>query len=245
MSKLKVRDASKSFPSGHASLSVYFFTFTAVSYTTYLVLLLYSLIIKCLYVPISKFCEYKKYRVFMDILHSTKNIRSIISWLIKYKLKSNIINQVQYSSPKLALLRKLTYRWYLSLKVSGNLILLWLFQWYLQQRMASLSALIVAWLQTLLLTWALFCSVTRITDHRHHWWDVLAGSILGAALGIYTVSVFSSSYAIWYQRWVPQWSSIARLTFSFNPYLCLSSLVSMIHPTNVKKISSLWLGLVL
>lgn len=68
-----------------------------------------------------------------------------------------------------------------------------MFQWYLQQRMASLSALIVAWLQTLVLTWALVCSVTRITDHRHHWWDVLAGSILGVALGIYTVSIILPS----------------------------------------------------
>ncbi|XP_066142559.1 putative phosphatidate phosphatase [Euwallacea fornicatus] len=28
-------------------------------------------------------------------------------------------------------------------------------------------------------TFGLICSLTRITDRRHHWWDVLAGTIIG------------------------------------------------------------------
>lgn len=31
-------------------------------------------------------------------------------------------------------------------------------------------------------------SFSRITDHRHHWWDVLCGSILGAAIALYFVN---------------------------------------------------------
>jgi phosphatidate phosphatase len=36
--------------------------------------------------------------------------------------------------------------------------------------------------------WAMVCSFTRITDHRHHWWDVLAGFMLGAIMAIFIVS---------------------------------------------------------
>jgi len=97
VSNIRLRDASKSFPSGHASLSVYFFTFSA---------------------------------------------------------------------------------------------------WYLQQRLVGVSSLVVAWLQVMFLTWALVCSVTRITDHRHHWWDVLAGTVLGACLGVYTVYHFCCNFQL-------------------------------------------------
>ncbi|CAG9864225.1 unnamed protein product [Phyllotreta striolata] len=36
-------------------------------------------------------------------------------------------------------------------------------------------------------TWSLLCSLTRITDRRHHWWDVLAGAMLGTAGAFYTI----------------------------------------------------------
>lgn len=37
------------------------------------------------------------------------------------------------------------------------------------------------------LTWGIVCSLTRITDRRHHWWDVLAGSCLGGFGAFYSL----------------------------------------------------------
>lgn len=37
------------------------------------------------------------------------------------------------------------------------------------------------------LTWGPLCGLTRITDRRHHWWDVLAGATVGVAGAIYTI----------------------------------------------------------
>lgn len=41
------------------------------------------------------------------------------------------------------------------------------------------------------LTLSLVCSLSRITDRRHHWWDVLAGSILGILVALYYIVVVS------------------------------------------------------
>lgn len=41
------------------------------------------------------------------------------------------------------------------------------------------------------LTWALVCSLTRITDKRHHWWDVAAGMLLGSLTALYSISIIS------------------------------------------------------
>lgn len=43
-------------------------------------------------------------------------------------------------------------------------------------------------MQSFLLLWAIFCSVSRITDHRHHWWDVLTGGLFGALVAWLTVN---------------------------------------------------------
>lgn len=39
------------------------------------------------------------------------------------------------------------------------------------------------------LSWALVCSLTRITDKRHHWWDVGVGMVLGALAAFYSISI--------------------------------------------------------
>ncbi|XP_074036966.1 phospholipid phosphatase 1 isoform X3 [Leptinotarsa decemlineata] len=39
------------------------------------------------------------------------------------------------------------------------------------------------------LTWSLICSLTRISDRRHHWWDVLAGTMLGVVGAVYTITL--------------------------------------------------------
>nr|XP_026493668.1 putative phosphatidate phosphatase [Vanessa tameamea] len=33
-----------------------------------------------------------------------------------------------------------------------------------------------------------FCAVSRMTDHRHHWWDVLAGVVISIPILLYTIS---------------------------------------------------------
>ncbi|XP_060534666.1 phospholipid phosphatase 2-like isoform X3 [Cylas formicarius] len=42
---------------------------------------------------------------------------------------------------------------------------------------------------SLLVIWSLVCSLTRISDKRHHWWDVAAGMLLGAMCVVYSVSI--------------------------------------------------------
>lgn len=61
--------------------------------------------------------------------------------------------------------------------------------WYLQARSPCIrSKLLIPTVQSILLLLALLCSVSRITDHRHHWWDVLAGAKIGILFASLTVS---------------------------------------------------------
>lgn len=67
------------------------------------------------------------------------------------------------------------------------------FQFFFQRRLPSKGYLIVPWLQCLFLFWGMVCSLTRITDHRHHWWDVLAGSACGVIVAVFTVGATCKS----------------------------------------------------
>lgn len=58
---------------------------------------------------------------------------------------------------------------------------------YFAQRIKTNSHFLTSFLQLVCIGWALLCSLTRITDHRHHWWDVLTGSILGVAVAAYFI----------------------------------------------------------
>ncbi|XP_018322762.1 putative phosphatidate phosphatase isoform X2 [Agrilus planipennis] len=62
---------------------------------------------------------------------------------------------------------------------------------YLRRRLAikPLNGVIELFLKLLCITWALFCSLSRITDRRHHWWDVLTGCMIG----IFTVLYITKS----------------------------------------------------
>ncbi|CAO1395156.1 unnamed protein product [Diamesa hyperborea] len=52
--------------------------------------------------------------------------------------------------------------------------------WYLQIRVPKLQTIfLIPFMQTICMIWVSICSVSRITDHRHHWWDVLGGLLLG------------------------------------------------------------------
>lgn len=59
--------------------------------------------------------------------------------------------------------------------------------WYLQKRSKSKSLFLAPFVQTSLICLAYFGSISRVFDHRHHWWDVLTGAILGALTTYHTV----------------------------------------------------------
>ncbi|XP_015180219.1 PREDICTED: lipid phosphate phosphohydrolase 1-like isoform X2 [Polistes dominula] len=58
---------------------------------------------------------------------------------------------------------------------------------YLQQRMTDKTLLMKPWLQFLVSMWTVLCSLSRIADNRHHWWDVLAGLVIGSIMSILIV----------------------------------------------------------
>lgn len=51
------------------------------------------------------------------------------------------------------------------------------------------SRLLIPTIQAMFLLYAFLCSISRITDNRHHWWDVMAGSIIGIAFASFTVLI--------------------------------------------------------
>ncbi|CAB3257345.1 unnamed protein product [Arctia plantaginis] len=62
--------------------------------------------------------------------------------------------------------------------------------WYLQRRAFNWqhrTIFLVPVLQLLCASFAAICSLTRITDHRHHWWDVLVGTSIGFLTVLYAV----------------------------------------------------------
>lgn len=41
-------------------------------------------------------------------------------------------------------------------------------------------------LQAGFIFWAIYCSMSRIVDRRHHWWDVIAGFLIGIVIACYS-----------------------------------------------------------
>lgn len=41
---------------------------------------------------------------------------------------------------------------------------------------------------------AIFCGVSRILDRRHHWWDVLAGTVIAAPILVYTINTLCGDF---------------------------------------------------
>ena len=54
--------------------------------------------------------------------------------------------------------------------------------------------LVKPWLQCVAMLWGICCSVSRITDYRHFWWDVLAGGSLGVIFSMFTIRVFCKNF---------------------------------------------------
>ncbi|KAL6264454.1 hypothetical protein P5V15_004563 [Pogonomyrmex californicus] len=61
--------------------------------------------------------------------------------------------------------------------------------WYLQNRLPNRTMFLKPWLQCLISVWAVICSTTRVSDNRHHWWDVLVGDVLGLLFGVFVVVI--------------------------------------------------------
>ncbi|XP_032691135.1 phospholipid phosphatase 2-like isoform X2 [Odontomachus brunneus] len=61
--------------------------------------------------------------------------------------------------------------------------------WYLQNRLRTRMMYFKPWLQCLMCVWAVVCSATRVSDNRHHWWDVAAGVVLGIMFSTFLVVI--------------------------------------------------------
>ncbi|VVC93081.1 unnamed protein product, partial [Leptidea sinapis] len=57
--------------------------------------------------------------------------------------------------------------------------------YYLCQRAMDMSARGVRAVQTVCVASVFLCSVSRMWDHRHHWWDVLAGAVIAVPFLLY------------------------------------------------------------
>lgn len=75
-----------------------------------------------------------------------------------------------------------------SMSVFQALFTIWHMQIRFQRLQTNLTILII---QFIFLAWGIFCSISRATDYRHHWWDVLFGAVLGIVFAILTVSSLS------------------------------------------------------
>ncbi|CAH1164421.1 unnamed protein product [Phaedon cochleariae] len=51
------------------------------------------------------------------------------------------------------------------------------------------GSLMKPFLISVCLTWSLVCSLSRITDRRHHWWDVLAGTTIGILCSLVSMMI--------------------------------------------------------
>ncbi|CAG9564250.1 unnamed protein product [Danaus chrysippus] len=71
--------------------------------------------------------------------------------------------------------------------------------WYLQRRVFSYhrrSLLVVPLLQVSCVSYSALCSLTRVTDHRHHWWDVLVGAAVGGISLLYAVYALCDNFTM-------------------------------------------------
>ncbi|RVE53012.1 hypothetical protein evm_002310 [Chilo suppressalis] len=59
--------------------------------------------------------------------------------------------------------------------------------YYLHQRTKLNRSSVILPLQIICVVTAVFCGISRITDKRHHWWDVLAGAVIGGTILVYTI----------------------------------------------------------
>ncbi|CAG9795966.1 unnamed protein product [Diatraea saccharalis] len=71
--------------------------------------------------------------------------------------------------------------------------------WYLQKRAFDWrfrTVFVVPLVQLICISFAAISSLTRITDRRHHWWDVVIGFVIGLFTFLYAAIVLSRGSAI-------------------------------------------------
>ncbi|XP_047516661.1 phospholipid phosphatase homolog 1.2 homolog isoform X1 [Pieris napi] len=66
--------------------------------------------------------------------------------------------------------------------------------YYLYRRGRKLNSKIVSTVQIVSLSSAALCSLSRIWDRRHHWWDVIAGAVIALLLLVYTISTLCNNF---------------------------------------------------
>lgn len=71
---------------------------------------------------------------------------------------------------------------------SKNMLRKFLIIRYIEKRMKNNSIFFVLFLQTSLACLSFYGAISRVIDNRHHWWDVLAGGIVGLITAYHTVS---------------------------------------------------------
>lgn len=85
---------------------------------------------------------------------------------------------------------------------------------YLQMRTPKLrSKILLPTIQCIFLLYACLCSISRITDNRHHWWDVLAGAKIGIIFAVLVVN----KYKI---KSIQYWFRLLNVQFTFSVYSC-------------------------
>ncbi|CAF4877387.1 unnamed protein product [Pieris macdunnoughi] len=66
--------------------------------------------------------------------------------------------------------------------------------YYLYRRGRKLNSKTVSMVQIVSLSSAALCSLSRIWDRRHHWWDVIAGAMIALLLLMYTISTLCNNF---------------------------------------------------
>ncbi|XP_011345499.1 phospholipid phosphatase 1 isoform X2 [Ooceraea biroi] len=104
--------------------------------------------------------------------------------------------------------------------------------WYLQNRLPNRTLFLKPWLQCLAGMWAVVCSMTRVGDHRHHWWDVLAGNVVGLLFALFIVVVSCRHFRL------KRAANVTAATHTFNESLENGQIVNFDKPCkhSVKKL---------
>lgn len=68
--------------------------------------------------------------------------------------------------------------------------------WYIQRRTNGESIFLIPFIQGTLVCLGYYGSISRVVDHRHHWYDVLTGAVIGVIAVYHTVSFRIEIYCL-------------------------------------------------
>ena len=85
----------------------------------------------------------------------------------------------------------------ITLNTAETTVFLLLFQLYFEARLTwKGSKLLKPFLQAIVLYLAMLCCISRISDYKHHWSDVLLGALLGILVACIVVGFDFSSFIL-------------------------------------------------